>query len=121
MKTLHILIAILSLSIFNASYAQAKKDTTTTEKKSVQNDNFLDMGAKSLTQVFGENLDGNTSGKKLNFLEMLKKMNLPTEQKEEYRNLYYLQAKDLTQKQKDSLGRALGEKIKEAQLEKEKE
>ena len=44
-------------------------------------------------------------------------MDLPENQKQEYRNLYYLQAKDLTQKQKDSLGNAIGKKIKEAKQE----
>ena len=117
MKTLPILLILLSIGITGTSYAQIKKDTTASEKKAVQNDNFLDMGAQRLTHVFGENLDGKATGKKLSFLELLSKMDLPENQKQEYRNLYYLQAKDLTQKQKDSLGNAIGKKIKEAKQE----
>jgi len=117
MKTLHILVILLSIGIANNGVAQTKNDTIETKKKTVQNDNFLDMGAETLTQLFGENLDGTATGKKLSFLELLNKMELPAEQKEEYRNWYYLQAKGLTQKQKDSLGNALGKKIREAQKE----
>ena len=39
---------------------------------------------------------------------------MPTEQKAEYKNWYYLQSKDLTEKQKDSLGKAIEKKIMEA-------
>jgi len=117
MKTLQILLVMLSITMFSTGYAQTQKDTIKTKKKMVQNDNFLDMGAETLTQLFGENLDGTATGKKLSFLELLNKMELPADQKEEYRNWYYLQAKDLTEKQKDSLGKALEKKISEAQKE----
>ncbi|MBG6128792.1 hypothetical protein IWQ47_000516 [Aquimarina sp. EL_43] len=72
------------------------------------------MQTNLLSGVFGENLDGKSNGKTINFLELLEKMDIPAEQKLEYKNMYYLQAKELTQKQKDSLGSAIEKKIIEA-------
>ena len=72
------------------------------------------MQAEFLTGTFGENLDGKPTGKTLSFLELLDLVNLPAEQKVEYVNWYYLHAKELTQKQKDSLGRTIEKKIKDA-------
>ncbi len=115
MKTLQILVIILIISIINTCYAQTPKDTIKTNTLKVKKENFMDMGAETLTQIFGENLDGKQTGKKLSFLELLNKMDMPIEQKEEYRNWYYLQSKDLTEKQKDSLSKALEKKILEAE------
>ncbi len=72
------------------------------------------MGSGTLGQIFGENLDGKSKNKKLSFLELLEKMDMPANQKAEYKNWYFLQAKDLTEKQKDSLGKAIEKKIMEA-------
>lgn len=116
-KQLRVLLFLLVITISATSMAQTKKDSTKTEKKPIQKDNFLDMGSGTLGQIFGENLDGQSKNKKLTFLELLEKMNLPADQKAEYKNWYYLQAKDLTEKQKDSLGKAIEIKIKQAQLE----
>jgi len=120
MKTFKITLILLVFSI--SGFAQTKKkdtikpktDIIKTDSTTVKKDNFLDMGAGTLTQIFGENLDGKSTGKKLSFLELLEKMELPAEQKAEYKNQYYLQAKDLTEKQKDSLGKAIQKKIVEA-------
>ena len=120
MKTTIITVIILVFSspcfaaISTTSMAQTKKDSTKTEKKPVQKDNFLDMGSGTLGQIFGENLDGKSKNKKLSFLELLEKMDMPANQKAEYKNWYFLQAKDLTEKQKDSLGLAIQKKILEA-------
>jgi len=117
MKTLQILFVMLVLCISNVTQSQAKDNKKTDSNKvnkEVNKDNFMDLGAETLTSIFGENLDGKPSGKKLSFLQLLEKMDLPKEQKEEYKNWYYLQTKDLTQKQKDSLGNALEKKILEA-------
>lgn len=110
MKLLQVLL--IGLIISTASIAQAQEKKTDSIK--VKNSNYLDMGAGTLTDIFGSNLDGNKDGKKLSFLEMVDKMDLPAEQKTEYKNLYYLQSKNLTEKQKDSLGKVMSKKIKEA-------
>lgn len=125
MKTLHIILIILAISVVNTSTAQTKKEpvksdstksnSTKTDSTKVKKDNFLDLGAGTLSDIFGENLDGKSNGKKLSFLELLAKMDMPAEQKAEYKNWYYLQAKNLTEQQKDSLGKAIEKKIKEAQ------
>tara|TARA_R110002049_G_scaffold122467_3_gene277335 strand:+ start:7105 stop:7503 length:399 start_codon:yes stop_codon:yes gene_type:complete len=113
-KLLQLLLFFLAIAISTTSMAQIKKDSTKTEKKPVQKDNFLDMGSGTLGQIFGENLDGKSKNKKLSFLELLEKMDMPADQKAEYKNWYFLQAKDLTEKQKDSLGKAIEKKIMEA-------
>ena len=114
-KTLHALLVILTISFANTSMAQTKKVPTKTDTTKVKKDNFLDLGAGTLGGIFGENLDGQSKNKKLSFLELLEKMDVPTEQKAEYKNWYYLQSKNLTEKQKDSLGKAIEKKIIEAQ------
>lgn len=118
MKTLQILFVMLGLCISNLAQAQ-KKDSTKTDTTKVKTeekkDNFMDLAAGTLGDIFGENLDGKSKGKKLTFLEFLEKVDLPKDQKAEYKNWYYLHVKDLTEKQKDSLGSALEKKIKEAQ------
>ena len=110
MKLLQKFLIVLTLCTISITKAQEKKTDTT----KVENNSYLDMGAGILTNIFGSNLDGNKDGEKLSFLEMVEKMDVPEKQKIEYKNLYYLQAKDLTQKQKDSLGQAISKQIKEA-------
>ena len=118
-STLWITLLFLAMIVANTSRAQTKKkpiktDSTKTDTPKVKKDNFMDMGAGTLGQIFGENLDGKSTNKKISFLELLDKMDMPAEQKAEYKNWYYLQAKDLTEKQKDSLGKAIEKKIMEA-------
>jgi hypothetical protein len=124
MKKVKTILFILMLSIANQVIAQDipvtekdKKENTSKSQivKSTKNNNFLDMQANVLTGIFGENLDGKTTGKSIGFLELLEKTELPENQKLEYRNQYYLLSKELTQSDKDSLGRALEQKIIEAQ------
>ncbi|WP_452225316.1 hypothetical protein [Lacinutrix chionoecetis] len=110
MKALKILLALLVLSFTNAAMAQVQKTDSTQAKK----DNFLDMGSNVLSQVFGSNLDGNVDGKTIGYLELLENSDLSEAEKTEYKNLYYLQAKQLSQKQKDSLGKVIEQKISEA-------
>ncbi|XLS27819.1 hypothetical protein ACJD0Z_11495 [Flavobacteriaceae bacterium M23B6Z8] len=114
MKTRLIYTTLMIIFCMYASHAQT--DTTkvkkTTQKKEA--DNFMDLQSNVMTDILGSDLSGKPDGKKLNFIELLEKMELPPEQKEEWRNWYYLQSKEMTQKQKDSLGVALGKKLKEA-------
>ena len=111
MNTLKLLLVLLAFSFSTTLIAQEKKTDSTTIKKH----NLLDMQTNILTSVFGENLDGNTTGKSIGYLELLEKTDLSEAQKTEFKNLYYLQAKNLTQKQKDSIGKAIERKIIEAQ------
>ncbi|MAX71149.1 MAG: hypothetical protein CMC76_08625 [Flavobacteriaceae bacterium] len=107
---------MLGFCISNSTQAQQKakqKDSTKVDSVKVDKNNFADLQSKTITGIFGENLDGKSTGKKLGFLELLEKMDLSPEQKLEYKNMYYAQAKELTQKQKDSLGKAIEKKILE--------
>ena len=83
----------------------------------------MDMLSGTLTGAFGENLDGKSKGlgKGIGYLQLLEKSNLPKKEKEEYRNWYFLQAKEMTQTQKDSLGKALSKKIIAAEHKKAKQ
>ena len=109
-KTL-IITSIISFSFNLQAQAKSIKKVTVKVKKK---DNLLEMQANILTDIFGSNLDGKRDGKKLNYLQLLEKSELTDAQKKEYRNWYYLQSKNLTQKQKDSLGNVMRKKISEA-------
>ena len=111
MKTFKLLLGILSICFSTITMAQEKKTDSTT----VKNNNLLDMQTKTLSKLFGSNLDGNTDGKTIGYLELIEKSSLSEAQKTEYRNLYHLQAKELTEKQKDSLGKVISKKINEAE------
>lgn len=111
MKTLLFTIMIL-LTFTISGHGQNK---TATKDSTTSNPNiFLDKGTQTLTSLFGENLDGNANGKAIGYLELLEKSKLPEKQKTELKNQYYLISKNLTQKQKDSLGQAIGKQIKDA-------
>jgi len=111
MKTLKLIFTILMVLITsNTIMAQEKKTDTTSIKK----DNLMDMQTNILTSMLGSNLDGNVDGKSIGYLELLEKSDLTEAQKTEYKNLYYLQAKDLTKKQEDSLCKVIEKKILEA-------
>ena len=116
MKTAKITLTILVFSIACVVQAQNKEATKTSNKTSKEA-NLLDMQTNALTGVFGENMDGSTQGESIGYLELLEKMDLSADQKEEMTNIYYLQAKEPNQKTKDSLSKALEQKMKEAQLE----
>ena len=103
--------------VINAQAQVKDSIQTNLDTTKIKKDNFMDLQAEMVTGLFGTELDGKSNGKTLNFLQLLEKTDLPPEQKIELRNWYYLQAKDLSQKQKDSLGNAIAQKIKAAQSE----
>ena len=116
MKTLFKITQTLSIALIICFSSNAEAQTKSTKKDTVKakkKDNLLDMQANVLTDIFGSNLDGKRDEKKLNYLQLLEKSGLTEAQKKEYRNWYYLQSKNLTQKQKDSLGNAMRKKILE--------
>lgn len=121
-KTLQILFVMLAICISNSTQAQTLDDLlNSTEEESTENnsstnpDNLLDMQSHLFTDLFGEDLDGNSTGNSIGFLELLEKLEMPADQKQHYREMYMLQAKNFTERQKDSLGRAFGRKIMEAE------
>ena len=114
MKTTKIIFILIAISFTSLMQAQ-NKDASKTDKSTVKTDNLLDMQTNVMTSIFGENLDGKTQGEGIGYLELLDKMDISPEQKAEMTNIYYLQAKELNQKTKDSLGKALEQKIIEAQ------
>lgn len=110
MKTLKIILGILAFGFSVLAIAQEQKTDSILKNKT----NILDMQSNVLTQVFGSKLDGNADGKTIGYIELIEQSELSNEQKTEYKNLYYLIAQELTQKQKDSLGKAIEQKIIEA-------
>ncbi len=114
MKTKHSLLILIALSFTCLSYAQ-KQEVSKAEKSTIKTENLLDMQTNVLSSVFGEDLDGKSGGKTIGYLELIDKLDLSPEQKAEMTNIYYLQAKELNQKTKDSFGKALEQKIQEAQ------
>lgn len=109
MKTISTITLIIGFLFITKTNAQT--DSTT-----VDPNNLLDLQSKTLTSILGEDLDGESAKKPIGYLELLEKSDLSAEQKEEYKNLYYLQAKELTQKQKDSLSNALLKKMQDAKI-----
>lgn len=114
MKTLKTLLAISIFLTVQMGISQEKKEET--KKAAPKSENFMDLQANTMTDLFGSDLSGTPDGQRLGFLELLKKSDLPEEQKKEWTNYYYLQSKDLTQKQKDSLSLALHKKMQKAMI-----
>jgi len=118
MKTVQILSIITCFLMALAVGAQTNK-TVEKEKDTLvkKQNNMMDMLSKTLTGVFGENMDGKSKGldKGIGYLALLEKSDLSQKQKEEYSNWYYLQSKKMTRTQKDSLNIELSKKIVEAQ------
>ncbi len=124
MKTLKYICALALFCFSLGVKAQASK---TTNKKNdtilKKQDNMMDMLSGTLTGVFGENMDGKPKELDggIGFLELLEKSNFSQKEKNEYRNWYFLQSKNLTPKQKDSINFSLIQKMKEAESEKSKQ
>lgn len=122
MKTLQILFVMLGVCMSNSSYSQSLGDLMGTTPKndtirrndSINKNNLLDMQTNLFTQLFGEDLDGNATGNSIGFLELLEKLDMPADEKQHYREMYLIQAKNYNERQKDSLARAFGRKILEA-------
>ena len=109
MKIVKLIIGVLFLLVTQSSFAQQKTEKKTESK----NDNLMDMMSESMTGMLGTELTGTPEGESIGFLELLQKSDLPEEQKKEYAQWYYLQSKNLTKKQKDSLALSLEKKLKE--------
>ena len=115
MKTIRILAAPLLLLMLQPTFSQSKENRQT-EKETKFEPNFLDLQAQTLTNLFGSDLNGKPDGNPLDFLELLAKSDLAEEQKKEMTDLYYIQSRNLTPSQKDSLSATLQKKMQKATI-----
>ncbi len=113
MKTLATILIICSSQIIIAQKTQEK------DSSFIRN-NIMDTQATIITKIFGSNLDGNPDGTSLNFSELIEKSDASPELKKHAKETYFVQSKNLTEKQKDSLDTALGKQIMNARKETKK-
>jgi len=108
-----ILIAFATLTL--GVTGQTTKPKPQKDSVAQNQDNFMDMAAKTFTGIFGNSLDGNPNGltEGIGFLELLEKTEFPEQEKEEYRKMYRAQSQDLTKAQRDSLEGFFFQKILE--------
>ena len=102
MKTL---LTVMCLSAFTFRQAQ-KEPKANTE---VTN-NFLDLQAASLGDIFGDSLTGG-NGTITNYLELVDKSGRPESEKKQLREAYLLYSKALDAQGKDSLQAALTQEL----------
>ena len=116
MKMIQIALICTATICSCVTFAQSKEEQKS-KNQPTSGDNFMNMQSKVITDLFGSDLSGTPDGRSIGFLELLDKIELTPEQKLEYKNLYYLQARELTKEQKDSLSNVLEKKLRETQLE----
>lgn len=112
MKALTTVLTICLLGCFTACQGQVKKETTEVQKelKAIETDssksmNLLDEQTKMFNQVFtlaGAGED-NPLGGATNYLELIEKMDMPEEQKQQLRDMYELYDTSLDPKKKEEL------------------
>ena len=102
MKTL---LTVMCLSAFTFSQAQTEPKANT----EVTN-NFLDLQAASLGDIFGDSLTGG-NGEVNNYLELVDKSGRPESEKKQLREAYLLYSKALDAQGKDSLQAALTQEL----------
>ena len=96
------------LSLFGASYTlQAQTDP---KPKTEVTNNFLDLGAAGLGDIFGDSLTGGNS-KVTNYLELVDKSDMPEGDKQDLRDAYMKYSKALDAQGKDSLQAAMGKEL----------
>ena len=97
MKTQNILLVLISFS--GLTFAQAQTDP---KPKSEVTNNFLDLGAAGLGDIFGDSLTGG-NGKVTNYLELVDKSDMPEADKQDLRDAYQRYSQALDAQGKDSL------------------
>lgn len=96
------------LSLFGASYTlQAQTDP---KPKTEVTNNFLDLGAAGLGDIFGDSLTGG-NGKVTNYLELVDKSDMPEADKQDLRDAYQRYSQALEAKGKDSLQTAMSQEL----------
>ena len=83
------------------SLAMVQAQTDPKPKTEVTN-NFLDLGAAGLGDIFGDSLTGG-NGKVTNYLELVDKSDMPEGDKQDLRDAYMKYSKALDAQGKDSL------------------
>lgn len=97
MKTLKTLLLLVSLVTFNLAQAQ-----TDPKPKSEVTNNFLDLQASTLGNIFGDSLTGG-NGKVTNYLDFVNKSDMPEADKQDLREAYQRYSQALDAQGKDSL------------------
>ena len=110
-----LLVALAGLQIGFSQKSDPNEPNLNASGDGTVTENFLDLQARSLSGIFGSDFKGSPDGETLDFLEMLEQAELPADQKEELKKQYYLQAREPSQKQRDSLAVTFKLKLMEAQ------
>jgi hypothetical protein len=105
MKTQNILLVLISFS--GLTFAQAQTDP---KPKSEVTNNFLDLGAAGLGDIFGDSLTGG-NGKVTNYLELVDKSDMPEADKQDLRDAYQRYSQALDAQGKDSLQAAMSQEL----------
>lgn len=105
MKTLKTFLLLLCLGAFPIIHAQ-----TDPKPKTPVTNNFLDLQAGTLGNIFGDSLTGG-KGKVTNYLELVDKSDRPEAEKKQLREAYLLYSKALDAQGKDSLQTVLSKQF----------
>ncbi len=105
MKTLKTLVLIGCLG--GMAMAQAQTDP---KPKSEVTNNFLDLQASTLGNIFGDSLTGG-NGEVNNYLDLVNKSDMPEADKQDLREAYQRYSKTLDTQGKDSLQTAMTQEL----------
>ena len=105
MKTLK--TYLLAACVGALATVQAQTDP---KPKTPVTNNFLDLQASTLGNIFGDSLTGG-KGKVTNYLELVDKSDIPEAEKKQLREAYLLYSKALDAKGKDSLQTVLSKQL----------
>ncbi len=105
MKTLKTLILLICLG--GLTFAQAQTDP---KPKTEVTNNFLDLQASTLGNIFGDSLIPG-KGKINNYLDFVNKSDMPEADKQDLRNAYMKYSKTLDAQGKDSLQAAMTQQL----------
>ena len=96
------------LSLFGAIFTlQAQTDP---KPKTEVTNNFLDLQASTLGNIFGDSLMGG-NGKVTNYLELVNKSDMPEADKQDLREAYMKYSKTLDAQGKDSLQSVMAKEL----------
>ena len=105
MKTLKTLLVLICLG--GLTFAQAQTDP---KPESPVTNNFLDLQASTLGDIFGEELTGG-NGEVNNYLDLVNKSDMPEADKQDLRDAYHRYSQALDAQGKDSLQTAMSQEL----------
>jgi hypothetical protein len=105
MKTLKTFLLLACVGALATVQAQ-----TDPKPKTPVTNNFLDLQAGTLGNIFGDSLTGG-KGKVTNYLELVDKSDIPEAEKKQLREAYLLYSKALDAQDKDSLQTVLTKQL----------